>query len=192
MVLIFHTLPSRSDLSSRDGSRYGVTVVAVGERRTIQRKSRPSDTLSPSRQQWRSYLTARGHVEDYQQEYLWPLETWHNAALFRELQLIGVAFHWAQSTAVQDAGIMKENTSSYKTCLQISLTNWVYRLENLSLKQPGDPKMWVVSKQWRKYKQKCLFRLRIQYSISSLCFAIVASASLYRRQMIYILFIDIQ
>ena len=46
------------------------------------------------------------------EEYLWPLETQHNAALFRELQLIEIAFHWVQSTAVQDADIIKENTSN--------------------------------------------------------------------------------
>lgn len=46
------------------------------------------------------------------EEYLWPLETRHNAALFRELQLIEIAIHWVQSTAVQDAGIIKENTSN--------------------------------------------------------------------------------
>ena len=34
------------------------------------------------------------------EEYLWPLETQHNAALFRELQLIEIAFHWVQSTVV--------------------------------------------------------------------------------------------
>ena len=45
-------------------------------------------------------------------EYLWPLETQHNAALFRELQLIVIAFHWVQSTTDQDAGIIKENTSN--------------------------------------------------------------------------------
>jgi hypothetical protein len=38
----------------------------LGEHRTIERKSRSSNTLFPSRQQWRKYLTARGHIEAYQ------------------------------------------------------------------------------------------------------------------------------
>ena len=46
------------------------------------------------------------------EEYLWSLETQHNTALFPELQLIEFAFHWVQSTAVQDAGVIKENTSN--------------------------------------------------------------------------------
>jgi hypothetical protein len=46
------------------------------------------------------------------EEYLWPLETRHNAALFRELQLIEIAFQRVQSTAVQDAGIIIESTSN--------------------------------------------------------------------------------
>jgi hypothetical protein len=36
----------------------------------------------------------------------------HNAALFRELQLIDIASQRVQSTAVQDAGIIKESISN--------------------------------------------------------------------------------